>query len=225
MATLYIVATPIGNLADISLRALDVLRSVDVILCEDTRVTKKLLDRHQIKKPLLSYHQHSALRRLEEIAELLQSGKNIALVSDAGTPGISDPGGKLINWLTRKLTNSLNSLTITPVPGPNAAIAALSVAGFPADAFTFLGFPPTKKGRETFFRELLTKRETVVFYESPYRVKKTLERLAALMPERELVVLRELTKQFETIYRGKAREILERIRLQGEFVVVISPKS
>jgi len=148
MNTLYIVATPIGNLEDLSFRALRILSEVDLILCEDTRVTKKLLDRYQIKTPTLSYHQHSKLKKVDYILELLRKGKNLALVSDAGTPGISDPGNKLISEIMRQLGIQVK---IIPVPGPSAVIAAASISGFPTDKFIFLGFPPTKKKRKKFF--------------------------------------------------------------------------
>lgn len=221
MATLYIVATPIGNLKDITLRALETLRSVDLILCEDTRVTKKLLLKYEIQKPLWSYHQHSRLNKIEQIINELSAGKNIALVSDAGTPGISDPGGILIEAIYEKLGDSVK---ITPIPGPNAAIAALSVSGFPADNFHFLGFPPHKKGRKTFFEKLAKTKETVVFYESKHRIEKTLNELSEKIGARQIVLCRELTKQFETIYRGSAMECLEKLRkdkILGEFVIVI----
>ena len=145
---LYILATPIGNLADITLRALEILRSVDFILCEDTRVTKKLLEHYKTDKPLISYHQHSKLQKMEEIKKMLEQGKNLALVSDAGTPGISDPGGLLIEYIHEKLPET----KIVPIPGASAVAAALSICGFPADKFIFLGFPPNKKGRQNFFK-------------------------------------------------------------------------
>ena len=221
MTTLYIVATPIGNLKDITLRALEVLKSVDLILCEDTRVTQKLLLKYEIEKPLWSYHQHSRLNKIEQIINELSLGKNIALVSDAGTPGISDPGGILIQAIYEKLGNDVK---IVPIPGPNAAISALSISGFPADNFRFLGFPPHKKGRKTFFEKISRIEETVVFYESKYRIEKTLLELEKTIGNRQIIVCRELTKQFETIYRGAAKECLEKLRkdkILGEFVIVI----
>ena len=214
-------ATPIGNLKDITLRALEVLKNVDLILAEDTRVTQKLLLKYEIKKPLWSYHQHSKLTKIEQIINEFSNGKNIALVSDAGTPGISDPGGILIQAIREKLGNDIN---IVPIPGSNAAIAALSVAGFPADKFCFLGFPPHKKGRKTFFENIAKTEETVVFYESKYRIEKTLTELSRVIGERKIMVARELTKQFETIYRGTAKECLEQLKkdkILGEFAVVI----
>jgi len=221
MPTLYIVATPIGNLKDITLRAIEVLRSVDLILCEDTRVTAKLLARYDIQKPLQSYHQHSKLARTEQIFRLLEEGKNIALVSDAGTPGISDPGGMLVEAVAEKFGDDV---VVVPIPGANAALAALSVSGFPTDRFIFLGFPPHKKGRKTFFDEVAAREETQVFYESKHRVEKALAELATRLGDRPIVVARELTKQFETLYRGTAGECLGQLcedKILGEFVVVV----
>ena len=221
MPTLYIIATPIGNLKDITLRALEILQSVDLILCEDTRVTAKLLARYDIQKPLQSYHQHSKLAKVERILEAFEEGKNIALVSDAGTPGISDPGGLLVEAVAEKFGDDV---AIMPIPGANAALAALSVSGFPTDRFIFLGFPPHKKGRKTFFDEVAAREETQVFYESKHRVEKALAELVERLGDRPIIIARELTKQFETIYRGTAGECLaklQRDKILGEFVVVI----
>lgn len=223
MPSLFIVATPIGNLEDISLRALRTLQEVDLILCEDTRVTRKLLDRYDIKKPLQSYHQHSKLAKTEYIADILASGKNVALVSDAGTPGISDPGGLLVEAVFKRFGNEVK---IVPIPGANAALCALSVSGFPADRFVFLGFPPHKKGRKTFFEEAAAMRETVVFYESKHRIEKALDALTEYAENRHIVVARELTKQFEALYRGTPAECLAVLKaddMRGEFVVVMAP--
>lgn len=220
ISMLYIVATPIGNLSDISLRALEVLKSADFILCEDTRVTKTLLSHYNISKPAISYHQHSKLQKMEEIAGLLSEGKNLALVSDAGTPGISDPGGMLVEYIK----NFLPAIKIVPIPGASAVISALSVSGFPTDKFLFLGFPPHKKGRQKFWREAAGAEHTVVFYESKYRIMKSLSELQKAAGEREAVVCRELTKMFETIYRGKLGEIIEELKKttpRGEYVVVL----
>ena len=223
---LYIVATPIGNLEDITLRAISVLRSADFILAEDTRVTRILLDKYNIKIPVISYHQHSQLQKIEQIIGLLKEGKNLALVSDAGTPGINDPG----NYLVTKALEAIPDLKIVPIPGPNAAIAALSVSGFPTDKFMYLGFPPHKKGRQTFFKKIGEIDETIVFYESKHRILKALGELKeiAQIGERQIVVARELTKQFETIYRGNIDEIMLKLSknkndLLGEFVVVVGP--
>lgn len=223
MSTLYIIATPIGNLEDITLRALRVLKEVDFILCEDTRTTQKLLARYEIKTPLLSYHQHSRLRKIEYIVSLLKEGKNLALVTDAGTPGISDPGGKLVEIVIRELGENVS---VVPIPGPCAAISALSISGFPADEFLFLGFPPHKKGRQTFFRNLAeeAKKRTVVFYESPHRILKALEEIKNNLPACNVVLCRELTKKFETTYRGRPEEVIESLKndkILGEFAVVV----
>lgn len=212
MAVLYIVATPIGNLQDITFRAVETLKRVDLILCEDTRVTQKLLSHYEIKTPTLSYHQHSKLNKIEYILDLLKQGKNLALVSDAGTPGISDPGNKLIAEFTQ----------VQPVPGPSALTAVASIAGFPMDRFLFLGFPPIKNKRKKFFEEVATSRYPVIFYESPYRIIKTLNEIE---PLRDIVVGRELTKKFETVYRGKAKDVLNQLtkeEIRGEFVVIIN---
>ena len=221
--TLYIVATPIGNLGDITLRALETLKSVDFILCEDTRHTQKILNHFEIKTPTISYHQHSALQKINRIISLLKEGKTLALVSDAGTPGINDPG----NFLIMKALEALPDLKIVPIPGPNAAVAALSISGFPSDQFVYLGFPPHKKGRQTFFKNIGEIEKTIVFYESKYRILKTLEELKknSTVGERKIMVARELTKQFETIYRGTVDEVSAKLshdNILGEFVVVIA---
>lgn len=220
MGILYVVSTPIGNMEDITSRALRVMSEADLILCEDTRQTKKLLDRYEIKKPSLSYHQHSKLKKVEDIIKMLVAGKVLVLVSDAGTPGISDPG----NFLISKIVEEGKDIQVIPIPGPSALISAASISGFPMDRFSFLGFPPVKKKRNKFFKEIEELKYPVVFYESPYRILKT---LAELPKDRELVVCRELTKKFETIYRGNPEEIVELIgksELKGEFVVVLNGK-
>lgn len=222
--TLYIVATPVGNLEDITLRAVSVLNSVDTILAEDTRVTARLLERYNIRVPLVSYHQHSKLRKTEAIIGMLRQGKRLALVSDAGTPGINDPGGALIDSILLELPD----LKVVPVPGANAAITALSVSGFPADSFTYLGFPPHKKGRQTFFKEIGQIPGTVVFYESKHRILRALKELEELSfaVNRPALVARELTKQFETLYRGTVSEVSRKVKEReplGEFVVVLGP--
>ncbi len=241
---LYIVATPIGNLEDITLRAITVLQSVDLILAEDTRVTRVLMQRYNINKEVISYHEHSTIKKIDRVIELLKEGKNIALVSDAGTPGINDPG----SFLVKSILESVPDCKIVPIPGANAAVAALSISGFPADKFVYLGFPPHKKGRQTFFKNISDIEDTIVFYESKYRIMKALEELRTLSQigdpvksrgdgvslrdhgaGRPLMVGRELTKQFETVYRGTADEIERQLKLNknqtlGEFVVVIGPK-
>ncbi|MDI6778458.1 MAG: 16S rRNA (cytidine(1402)-2'-O)-methyltransferase, partial [Patescibacteria group bacterium] len=210
---LYIVATPIGNLEDITLRALKIFREVDLILCEDTRVTKKLLDRYEIQKPLLSYHHHSKLSRVEKIVEHLENGKNLALVSDAGTPGISDPGNELIDTIfkakpSKFLRFSLKN-EIIPIPGPSAITTLASVAGINMSKFTFLGFPPHKKGRETFFRGVAEAKYPIIYFESPHRFLKNLELLEKFRPDAKLIVGRELTKMFEEVVRGEIGKIRE----------------
>jgi len=221
---LYIISTPIGNLGDISSRALETLKKVDLILCEDTRVTKKLLSHYQISKPTISYHQHSKLRKMEYILERIEKKEDLALVSDAGTPSISDPGAKLIEYLVEKLPD----LEIISIPGTSAVTAALSLSGFPAGRFVFLGFPPAKKKRKKFFQEAEKSKHTVVLYESPHRIIKTLNELKeVLVPERKMVVCRELTKKFETTYRGNTEEVINQIsqdKIKGEFVLVIRGK-
>ena len=217
---LYIVATPIGNLEDISQRALDTLKHVDYILCEDTRVTKKLLDRYNIKTSTLSYFQHSKVSKVNKIIDLLKEGKDLALVSDAGTPGISDPGNKLIESVVKELPE----VKIEPIPGASAVISALSISGLPTDKYVFYGFLPHKKGKETILKEIINNKFTSVFYESTHRILKTLNKLQELGLDKQVVVCRELTKKFETVYRGNIDEVLNQLNndtTKGEFVVVI----
>ncbi|HXK31864.1 MAG TPA: 16S rRNA (cytidine(1402)-2'-O)-methyltransferase [Candidatus Paceibacterota bacterium] len=222
MAFLYIIATPIGNLEDVSKRALRILSEVDLILCEDTRKTKRLLDSYNIKKQTLSYHQHSRLEKTGYIIDLLKAGKNLALVSDAGTPGISDPG----NLLTKEVVRALgNKVKIVPVPGASAVTVAASVSGFPTDRFLFLGFLPVKNKRKKFFAEVVSSKYPVIFFESPYRILKTLEELKNMDKELEVVVCRELTKAFETIYRGNIEKVIKDVqndKIKGEFVIIIN---
>ncbi len=222
MGIIYIVGTPIGNLKDITLRALDVFREVDFILCEDTRNTAKLLFHYGIKKPMVSYHQHSRLQKTDYIIGLLSEGKKLALVSDAGTPGISDPGNKLIEQILSKKPET----KIISIPGPAALTAAASVSGFPTNKFLFLGFPPSKNKRNNFFQEIADSKHAVIFYESPFRIVKTLEDLKKISSNLEIVVCREISKKFETIYRGKVVEILEIFKKEkprGEFTIVVKP--
>ncbi len=239
---LYIVATPIGNLGDITLRALETLKAVDIILCEDTRVSKNLLNHYQIKKPLLSYHHHSDAKKVKEIKQLLEGGKNLALVTDAGTPGISDPGNMLVsviasgakqshglrssgpNGIATSSSTPRNDTVIIPIPGPSAVVTALSISGFPTDKFLFLGFPPHKNKRKKYFEEVASAEHTVIFYESGHRITKCLGELTAVLaPTQQVVVCRELTKKFETIYRGTILEVAEKMQDErGEFVIVIN---
>ncbi len=225
MSTLHIVATPIGNLEDVTLRALRVLGEVDLVLCEDTRVTKRLLARHGIATPTISYHARSGVGKTERVLDLLGEGKALALVTDAGTPGISDPGSELVRAVRERFGGEV---AVVPIPGPNAATAALSGSGLPSSDFLFLGFLPHKKGRETLFREVAVSRRTVVLYESPHRVMKTLQSLAAhLASGRVVVVARELTKIHEEFVSGSTAEVLAHFtenpgKVRGEFVLVIS---
>ncbi len=222
MAIFYIVATPIGNLEDISKRALRILSEVDLILCEDTRKTKRLLDFYNIKKQTLSYHQHSKLKKIDYIVDLLKIGKNLALVSDAGTPGISDPGNSLVEEAIKRLEDKVK---VVPVPGASAVIAAASVSGFPTDKFLFSGFPPVKKKRKKFFEEVTGSKYPVIFYESPYRILKTLAELKEIDSKLKIVVGRELTKKFETIYRGDIGKVIKDIqndKIKGEFVIIVN---
>ena len=224
MSKFYVVATPIGNLGDITLRALEVLKSVDLILCEDTRMTKRLLDKYEINKPTMSYHAQSKLSKTDKIFELLKEGKNLALVSDAGTPTISDPGAMLI----QKIKNEMgDEVQVIPIPGASAVITALSASGFPTHEFTFLGFLPHKKGRETLFKEIAGAKRTMVFYESPHRILKTLESLNKFCPEKKVCLARELTKIYEEFKTGFPIELLEYLtknptKQKGEFTVLIS---
>ncbi len=220
MATLFIVATPIGNLGDITKRALEVLRTVDIILCEDTRNTKKLLYYFNIRTTAISYHQHSGFAKTAKILSYLKTGKDIALVSDSGTPGISDPGNKLVRKVSEELGDKVK---IVPIPGPSALTAIVSVAGFPADKFLFLGFPPSKRKRKKFFEEVAKTKSAVVFFESPRRIEKTLNELSE---GRQIVAGREITKIHETIYRGKPSEVLEKLKkdkIKGEFTIFLAP--
>jgi len=236
MPILYVVATSIGNLDDISKRALDTLQQVDYILCEDTRVSSKLLARFNIQKPLIAYHQHSKLEKISYIIGLLKQGKNLALISDAGTPGISDPGGKLVQEIINlaapraALGAAGEEIRIVPIPGPSALTTLASVCGFSMDKFLFLGFPPHKKGRKKFFEEVASSPHPVIFYESCHRILKTLAEFGAQKEPSALqvVVGRELTKKFETIYRGTIDEVAKKIEsgkvggsIKGEFVIAI----
>ncbi|HEY4511373.1 MAG TPA: 16S rRNA (cytidine(1402)-2'-O)-methyltransferase [Candidatus Paceibacterota bacterium] len=229
MAILYIVATPIGNLEDITLRALNILKNVDGVICEDTRMTARLLNKYEIKKPLISYNAHSTEAKSEQLIGLLEEGKNLALVTDAGTPGISDPGCLIVKEVRDHFKKG--EVTVMPIPGASALTAALSASGLPSSDFLFLGFLPHKKGRQTLFKEIADSERTVVFYESPHRILKTLEALnihleAELPSNRKVVVARELTKVFEEIVSGTPEEVLNYFKghpekVRGEFVVMV----
>lgn len=231
MATLFIIGTPIGNLEDITLRALRVLKEVDLILCEDTRVTKRLLSKYEICTPTMSYHAQSKLAKVDKILALLEEGKNLALVSDAGTPCISDPGVLLVSQiLGSKVKGQLLNVKVVPIPGPSALITALSSAGISVAEFTFLGFLPHKKGRETLFKEIADSSRVMVFYESPHRIEKAFESLEKFCgAERKIIVARELTKIYEEFTRGIVSEVRTYFsdnpdRLRGEFVVIVEGK-
>jgi 16S rRNA (cytidine1402-2'-O)-methyltransferase len=225
MGTLSVVATPIGNLGDITLRAIETLKEADAIACEDTRVTAKLLARYGIEKPLLVYHAQSGRLAATRVLALLAEGKRVALVTDAGTPGISDPGTELVAAARRELRDDVR---IEAIPGPSALGAALSIAGVPTHEFIFLGFLPHKKGRQTLLKEIGEEKRTTVFYESPHRIMKALASLAEYVPEtRKVTVLRELTKLHESVVQGTALEVLayftrETKEVRGEFVVIVS---
>lgn len=219
--TLYVVSTPIGNLEDITLRALRILGSVDIIAAEDTRHTRKLLTHHGISRPLLSYHDHNEEAQAPRLLALLQEGKSIALVTDAGTPGIADPAYYLLQALLP------HAIPIVPIPGPTAALAALAVSGLPTDRFIFEGFLPVKSGRRRQRLEALAEEtRTIVLYESPHRLLRLLQELVTHFgAERRLAVARELTKHFEEIVRGTTSTLLETFQarpIRGEFTLVIA---
>ncbi|MFA6436964.1 MAG: 16S rRNA (cytidine(1402)-2'-O)-methyltransferase [Candidatus Paceibacterota bacterium] len=221
MGELYLVATPIGNLEDITVRAVRILKETDLVLSEKPLVTKRLFDRYEIKTRLQSFHEHSEGSVYDGIIELLKSGKKIALVSEAGTPNIADPGGKLVQKVIEIFGESAK---IIPIPGSSALTALLSVADFNVNRFLFLGFMPKKKGRKTFLGIIKDSRFPVVVYESVYRIKKFLSEIIDLEIE-EIVLGRELTKKFETIYRGTPKQVLEKLdqdKNKGEFVVLIN---
>jgi 16S rRNA (cytidine1402-2'-O)-methyltransferase len=221
--TLYIVATPIGNLEDITLRALRVLKEVDLVAAEDTRHTGLFLRHFNIQKPLTSYFEGNESKKKEFILSRLKQGDRIALVSDAGTPGISDPGFRLIQIAVD------HDIPVVPIPGPSALITALSVAGLPTDAFLFKGFLPHKsKKRRDLLKQLEEVRETLIFYESPYRIVESLKDVLEVLGDREIALTRELTKVYEEVLRGKISEILNQIegkKLKGEITLVISGKT
>ena len=223
---LYIVATPIGNLEDITMRAVRTMKEVDLIVCEDTRVTKKILDHYVISQETRSFYNISGKGnrkpepRLDYIISELKGGKNVAFVTDAGTPGISDPGNRLVEKAIE------NGITVIPIPGASALTTLASVSGIDLSCFVFLGFPPHKKGRETFFKRLAAFSCPVAYYESPHRMVKNLELLKSLLPEKNIILGRELTKMFEEIVRGKAEEVLKyfeenKDKVKGEIVIIV----
>src|SRR5438552_8957034 len=217
---LYVVATPIGNLEDITFRALRVLREVELIACEDTRQTRKLLEHYGIEKPTISYHDYNEQERARELLTKLQEGHSIAQVSDAGMPGISDPGYRVVKLAIEQ------GITVVPIPGPSALVTALAASGLPTDAFEFRGFLPAKSGqRRTALEAVRNVQHTVVVYEAPHRIVEAVEDIVhTLGPERPLVIARELTKVHEEFIRGRAGEVAERLRgreLRGEITLLI----
>lgn len=220
---LYIVATPIGNLGDITLRALETLKAVDRVVAEDTRVTAKLLARYEIKKPMLSLRARSGRGVFEKVADLVESGETLAYVTDAGTPGVSDPGSLLVSLVRARSGEE----AVIAIPGPSALVAAVSVAGVPTDEFTFIGFLPHKKGRQKALDHVAAEKRLVVLYESPHRIKKLLTELVPRVGERTVVIAHELTKLHEHTVVGTAAGLLARIGSdipeKGEFVVMVTP--
>ena len=217
---LYVVATPIGHLKDITLRALETLKAVDLIACEDTRRTKILLVHYDIATPQISFYSQNQFRKIPYLIDELKKGKNIALVSDAGTPGISDPGFFLVKKAIEQ------GLKVETVPGVSAVVTALSASGLPTDGFVFLGFLPRKKGKiKKVFEKVAGLEKTIIFYESPFRIKKTLKIITEIFPQdSDIVVCRELTKKFEEFIRGTASDIIEKLpeKIMGEITVLIS---
>ncbi len=219
---LYIVSTPIGNLKDITFRAIETLKDVDFIACEDTRVSSILLKHYDIFKELISINAANENSKIELILNRINSGKSCALISDAGTPGISDPGVRLISAAIK------SGIDIIPIPGVTAAITALTISGLPSDSFLFEGFLPQKKGRQKKIQSFIEEERTIIFYESTYRIEKLIKELSEYMPNRFIVVCRELTKKFEEVWRGTPLYLLNSMKdktIKGEFVIVMSPKS
>jgi 16S rRNA (cytidine1402-2'-O)-methyltransferase len=221
--TLYIVSTPIGNLEDITLRALRILGEVDLIAAEDTRHSLKLLNHYGISKPVISYWGERERIRSEEIIRKLQAGKTIALISDAGTPGISDPGAVVV----RKALEE--DIRVVPVPGPSALIAALSLSGLPTDVFTFIGFLPAKKAmRQKVLKDLSLEKSTLIFYEAPHRIMETLTDMGRIFADRKAVLVKEITKIHEEVLRGRISEIIGAIgktKIAGEYVIIMEGRS
>jgi 16S rRNA (cytidine1402-2'-O)-methyltransferase len=215
---LYLVATPIGNLQDITLRALETLRTVDLIAAEDTRHAAILLRHYDIRKPTVSYHDFNERKVTPQLVAQLQSGKSVALITDAGTPGISDPGFYLVRAALAE------NIAVEAIPGPTAFVPALVLSGLPCDRFVFEGFPPAKKGRQSFFKNLAEEARTVVLYEAPHRVPRTLQEILEHWGDRRVALARELTKIHEEVRRGKISEILAGLKdqpLRGECVLVV----
>lgn len=218
--TVYVVATPIGNLSDITFRAVETLKNVDFILCEDTRVTRILIDHYEIQKELISFNAATETKKIKYALDRIKKGESCAIVSDAGTPTISDPGGRFINQVIR------DNIQVVGIPGPTALIHALSISGLPTDSFIFEGFLPQKKGRQKKLQELAVEGRTIILYESVYRVEKLFEELNEYMPQRYVFICRELTKKFEETWRGLPAEIVDKLpskTIKGEFVIIIAP--
>jgi 16S rRNA (cytidine1402-2'-O)-methyltransferase len=230
--SLYIVSTPIGNMSDMTFRAVEVLKSVDFILAEDTRVSGKLLKHYDIKTKMISYNSHSKDSTKENVFKLIREGRNLALISDAGTPTISDPGVKIVSEIHEEFREELKERTIeiTPIPGASAVLAALSVCGFPASEFIFYGFLPHKKGRQTIFKEITDNKKTSVFYESPNRLEKALSSILEFCgPDKKIFVAREITKMYEQKIQGTVSELIKYFaenpeKIRGEFVIVLDKK-
>ena len=220
MGTLYLVATPIGNLEDITLRAIRTLKEADLIVCEDTRVTGNLLAHFEIKKPLESFFEHNELVKSQKIVGYIEDGQNVALVTDAGMPAISDPGYRLVREAIER------GVKVVPIPGPSAAVTALAASGLPTDQFVFVGFLPQKQGkRQNFLRSLLEEERTIIAYESPHRLQFALQDILEVLGDRQICVARELTKIYEEFVRGSVSEVLERFKdkdVKGEITLVIS---
>lgn len=217
---LYIVSTPIGNMEDITLRAIRTLKQADFVIAEDTRHTGILLKKYEIETPLLSFHSHSPESQLQKLLNLLKEEKTLALVSDAGTPGISDPGYVLIK------TAIENKIPVSAIPGPSALITAAAAAGLPVHKFLYLGFLPLKKGRKMLLESLKDSPYTIIFYEAPHRIQRTLKELMKTFGERKIAVCREMTKMFEEVFRGNLSEAcahFEKTRPRGEFTIVLGP--
>lgn len=218
---LYIVATPIGNLEDMTFRAIRILKEVDYIFAEDTRVTKKLLDHYEIKNTVYRYDEHTKQHQIPNIINILKGDKNVALVTDAGTPCISDPGYELVDETHKE------GIKVIAIPGASALTSATSISGVNMRRFAFEGFLPKKKGRQTLFKELAQETErAIVIYESPFRIEKTLKDIETYMGEREVVIIREITKIYEEVLRGTTKQLIERLEknpIKGEIVLIIKP--
>ncbi|MCA9389372.1 MAG: 16S rRNA (cytidine(1402)-2'-O)-methyltransferase [Candidatus Magasanikbacteria bacterium] len=217
---LYVMATPIGNLEDITLRALRVLKEADVIACEDTRVSKVLLNAYELKKDCLSLHQHSSMQKVGLLLDRVEKGEQAVYISDAGTPGMNDPGGKLVEAAFER------GITVVPIPGASALTTAISACGFAMDEFHYVGFLPHKKGRQTLIKAIAERKAPTIFLESTHRIEKALVSLQEVLDEKRLIFVgRELTKKFETLYRGTVSEVIASLKetsLKGEFTIIVS---